>query len=222
MTACDRFEAEAILRLERGLALDEHFTTCPDCLAARAAYDRLREGLASLGEQHQPPARWQERVWRAIEERQRKPRWRWPWIVAPVGLAAALAAFLLVRLPSPSPASLHLEVVAGGAAVRRGVEAQPGDRLSLEATTGGAQYAELRIYRNDAELVMRCSTEPPCSRHGEELRAAMVVDGVGRYQSLLLFSKNPLPAVVSNLESDTGAALAAGAEIELGPEVVVR
>ena len=224
MKVCDRFEAEAILRLERGLPLDDHFTTCADCQAARAAYDRLREGLAAVGDHLQPPAGWQERVWTAIEERQKHPRSRWLWIVAPAALAASLAGLLLVRLPGPGPipAALHLEVVAGGAAVRRGVEAQPGDRLRLQATTGGAPNAELLVYRNDVDLILRCSTEPPCSRRGEELRASVVLDGVGRYQSLLMTSKAALPPVASDLEKATSAALAAGAEVELGPEVVVR
>jgi len=224
VTACERFETEAILRLEQGLPLDEHFASCADCRSARAAYDRLREGLAAVGERYQPPAGWRERVWAAIEERQGRPRRRWPWIVAPVGLAAALAALLLVRVPQPgaSAASLHLEVLAGHSAVRRGVEAQPGDRIILHATTGGAAQAELRVYRNDAELVLRCSTEAPCVRRGEDLRAAMTLDGIGRYQSLLFLSQKPLPSVASDLETDTSAALAAGADVELGPEVVVH
>src|SRR5687768_6688898 len=41
-TRCDRFEAEALLLLEQGQPLDEHFSSCSDCLEARAAYDRLR------------------------------------------------------------------------------------------------------------------------------------------------------------------------------------
>jgi hypothetical protein len=138
----------------------------------------------------------------------------------PVGVAA-LAAFLFVRMPGQGPPSLRVEVERG-AAVRRGVEAQPGDRLRLKAATGGARHAELRVYRNDEELILRCSTEPPCSRWGKELRASVVVDGIGRYQPLLFLSKDPLPSSASDLETDTSAALAAGADVELGSEVVVR
>jgi hypothetical protein len=35
-------------------------------------------------------------------------------------------------------------------------------------------------------------------------------------------AKNPLPAPVSNLDQDTSAALAAGADVRLGSEIVVR
>lgn len=222
--SCERFETEAVLLLERGLPLDEHFATCPDCLAARTAHDRLRAGIARLGEADAPPAGWQARVWERIGQRRerRRPwqRWAW-WMVPTVGAAASLVAFLLVRPTRPEPASLVAEIQAG-AVVRRGGEAQPGDSLRLKAATGGARQAELRVYRNDAELVLRCSTARPCSRHGAELRATVVLDGVGRYQPLLLLSRDPLAVTASDLESDTRAALAAGADVKLGPEIIVR
>jgi hypothetical protein len=134
---------------------------------------------------------------------------------------AALAALLFVRTPEHSSPSLIVAVQAGPT-VHRGVDAKPGDRLQLTATTGGAQCAELRVYRNDSELILSCSAEPPCSRRGDELRASAVLDGVGRYQPLLCLSENPLPSSASDLETDTSAALAAGADVQLGSEVVVR
>src|SRR5262245_39201357 len=39
VSACRRFETEGLLRLESGETLDEHFERCPDCLAARTAYE---------------------------------------------------------------------------------------------------------------------------------------------------------------------------------------
>lgn len=219
MTRCARFETEAVLALEEGLPLDEHFSTCPDCLAAREAYERLREEIASLGEADEPPAGWQARVWETIEKRKRR-RNRWPLWIAPLGVAA-LAALFLIWTPAQNPPGLRIEIETG-ATVRRGAEAQPGDLLHLTASTGGARHSELRVYRNDAELILRCSTEAPCSRRRGELRADVVLDGAGRYQPLLFLSERPLPQSASDLETDTSAALAAGAEIELGPEVVVR
>ena len=222
MNHCDRFETEAVLLLERGLPLDEHFSACPDCLAARAFYDRLHKSLATVGEGDQPPVNWQAGVWERIEQRRGRRRWWAWWGLVPAALAASLAAFLLVRTPEPAPVFLKAEIEAGPT-VQRGEEAQPGDALRLTASTGGAPHAELRVYRNDAELVLRCSTKSPCSRQGEELRASVVLDGIGRYQPLLLLSKSPLPeAPTHGLDADTEAALAAGAEIELGKEIVVR
>jgi hypothetical protein len=229
LSRCDRFEAEGLLLLEQGLSLDEHFATCADCLAARAAYERLRAELAALGAEDEPPVGWQARVWDRLDhrrERRERRRPRWPgwrgWMVpVGVGLAASLAALFLIRPPGPQPPSLLAEVQAG-ATVRRGGEAQPGDLLRLTAATGGARHAELRVYRNDTELVLRCSTDRPCTRRGEELRAAVLLDAVGRYQPLLMRAESPLPPPVSNLEKDTSAALAAGADVRLGAEIVVR
>jgi hypothetical protein len=219
MSRCERFEMEAVLALEEGLPLDEHFSSCPDCLAAREAYERLREEISFLGAADEPPAGWQARVWDKIEQGKRR-RTLWPWWVAPMGVAA-LAALFLILTPAQGPPGLRIDIEAGDT-VRRGAEAHPGDLLRLAASTGGANHVELRVYRNDVELILRCSTEAPCSRRRGELRASVVLDGIGRYQPLLFFSEKPLPASASDLETDTSAALAAGAEIELGPEVVVR
>lgn len=229
MSRCGRFEAEGLLLLEQGLPLDEHFATCADCLAARAAYERLRAELAALGAEDEPPVGWQARVWERLDHRRehrerRRPKWPgWRGWMVPVGvgLAASLAALFLIRPPGSQPPSLRVEVQAG-ATVRRGGEAQPGDLLRLTAATGGARHAELRVYRNDTELVLRCSTDRPCTRRGEELRAAVLLDAVGRYQPLLMRAESPLPPPVSNLEKDTSAALAAGADVKLGSEIVVR
>lgn len=227
MSRCGRFEAEGLLLLEQGLPLDEHFATCPDCLAARAAHERLRAEIAVLGAEDEPPVGWQARVWERLDQRRERRRPRWlGWIVpAGVGLAAASLAALflifLIRPPEPRLPSLRVEVQAG-ATVRRGGEAQPGDLLRLMATTGGARHAELRVYRNDTELVLRCSTDRPCSRQGDEVRAAVLLDTVGRYQPLLLRAERPLPPPVSDLEKDTSAALAAGADVKPGSEIVVR
>lgn len=233
---CGRFEEEGLLLLEQGLPLDEHFAACPDCLAARADYERLRLEIAALGAADEPPVGWQARVWDRLDQRRERRRFRWwpgwrGWMVpVGVGLAASLAALFLIRPPGPSlpasdgaprPPSLSAEIQAG-ATVRRGGEAQPGDLLRLTATTGGEPHAELRVYRNDTELVLRCSTARPCSRQGDEVRAAVLLDAVGRYQPLLMRSKNPLPSPVSDLEKDTSAALAAGADVKLGTEIVVR
>jgi len=226
LSRCDRFEAEGLLLLEQGLPLDEHFATCPDCLAARAAYERLSAEIAGLGAEDEPPVGWQARVWERIDQRRerRRPWWLgWRGWIVPVGavLAASLAALFLIRPPGPQLPSLRVEIQAG-ATVHRGGEAQPGDLLRLTAATGGARHAELRVYRNDTELVLRCSTDRPCSRQGDEVRAAVLLDAVGRYQPLLMRAESPLPSPVSDLEKDTSAALAAGADVKLGSEIVVR
>jgi hypothetical protein len=229
LSRCDRFEAEGLLLLEQGLPLDEHFATCPDCLTAQAAYERLCAEIAALDAQEEPPVGWQARVWERLDQRRERRRSRWlgwlggsGWLVPAAGLAAAASlALFLIHPPEPRPPSLRAEVQAGPT-VRRGGEAQPGDLLRLTAAAGGSRHAELRVYRNDTELVLRCSTDRPCSRQGDEVRAAVLLDAVGRYQPLLMRAEKPLPPPVSNLEKDTSAALAAGADVKLGSEIVVR
>ncbi|MCP4654663.1 MAG: hypothetical protein GY856_04495 [bacterium] len=224
MTACDRFEREAVLRMEQGLALDEHFTTCPDCRRTADTYQRLQAGLASTGAEYQPRPDWQARTWAAIARgRERRRRWLRTLVPAAIG-ACVLALLLIPQLPrAPIAPALEVEVLppASGPA-RRGTEAGLGDRLLLGARTGGASHAELRVYLNDSELVLRCSSEPPCIREDETLRAALELSSLGTYQSLLLVSDNPLPAPAEDLDGDAGRALAAGARVELGEAVLVR
>ncbi|HEV8631012.1 MAG TPA: hypothetical protein VGV61_11900 [Thermoanaerobaculia bacterium] len=222
MSRCNRFAEEALLRIEQGLPLDDHFATCPDCLEARAVYERLRAGIASLEGDLAPSPRWQAEVWRRIEARRARRRGWLPWVLA-TGLAAALAVLLLLRTPAGDLGSVSLRAdVQRGAAVLRGDEARPGDLLRLVASTGGAAHAELRVYRNDRELVLRCADRQPCVRSGRSLRAIVALDAVGSYQPLLLVGEQPFPPPTADLDRDAAAALARGARVELGPAVVVR
>lgn len=224
MSACRRFEEVGLVRLEQGLPLDDHFATCADCRAERAFYERLREDIAAAGEGIEPPPGWQAELWAAVEQR-KAARWRlrgW-WLLVPAA-AAVLIAVLLLRPSAPPPARLALavEVETGTGTVRRGAEAHPGDRLRLRASTGEADHVELRVYRNNRILVLRCSTEPPCQRRQGVLEAAFLLPAIGSYQSLLLTSDRALPEAGAGLDPDVAAALAAGARATLGTEVEAR
>jgi hypothetical protein len=221
---CDRFERVGLLQGERGAALDEHFATCPDCLAERAAYERLQQELAVAPEK-EPPIGWQSRVWATIEERRKARSSRRSWwfrIAVPAAAVAAALVALVVGILPPGPIALEIEIEAGDGVVRRGDDVHPGDRLTLRATTGGARHAELWVYRNDSELVLRCSEEPPCVRRGDRLQATLALDALGSYQPLLVLSEEPLPAPSAKLDASTAAALAAGARLELGRQIAVR
>jgi hypothetical protein len=217
--SCDRFEAEGLLCLERGEPLAEHFAACPDCRDARAAYERLRQDIAGIGADGEPPAGWEARVWARIEERKGKPRWI--WFLAPVGAAALAATFFFAVPRTPSAPSLMQEVAAGGS-VRRATGARPGDRLDLRAGTAGSPQAELRIYRNGRDLVLRCPGTSSCRRDGDEIRAALTFPSVGDYQAVLVLDNEPLPPPGKGLDSDAGAAFAQDAQVILGEEISVR
>jgi hypothetical protein len=215
---CDRFEAEALLRLERGEPLDEHFATCPDCREAQAVYERLRQEIGEM-DMEEPSPGWEARVWQRIGERRRRPRWA--WVLAPIG-AAALAATLFFALPrTPSTPSLAQEIV-GGETVVRAASAHPGDRLELRVETAGAPYAELRVYRNERELLLRCPGGSSCERDGSEIRASLIFPSAGEYQAVLVLDDEPLAAPGKGLDSDAGAALDRGARIILGDRIAVR
>lgn len=218
-SGCDRFEAEGLLRLERGEPLDEHFATCPDCREARAVYERLRQEIGEVGLEEEPPPGWEARVWQRLEERRRRPRWL--WIFTPLG-AAALAATLFFALPrTPSTPSLVQEIV-GGETVVRAASAHPGDRLELRAETAGSPHAELRVYRNDRELLLRCPGDSSCERTGSEIHAALTFPSAGAYQAVLVLDDEPLAAPGKGLDSDAGAVLDRGAQVLLGERVTVR
>ena len=126
------------------------------------------------------------------------------------------------RRPAVAPDRLLSEILPGPR-IRRGTgEAQLGDRLILRAQVGESPFAELRVYRDDHRLVLRCTDKAPCRREGGELRAELALESTGRYQGLLLLSSLPLPEPLGSLDRDFGAAAAAGAQLELDREIHVR
>ncbi len=221
---CNRFETEGLLGLEQGQPLDPHFETCPDCLAAREKLEQLKGEIASLGEGLEPPGDWQARTFARLEQRtQSRRRSRlWGWLQAGLGTAAAAALVVVLGLRfEPAPSGLELTRARGSEALRS-LEAAPGDPLHLRAPAARA-HVELRIYRNDLELLMRCATAAPCQRRRGRIEATFQIPGPGTYQVLWLSSEQPLPAPTGRgLDADAERALAAGAFLELGDEIDVR
>ncbi len=247
MSGCARFETEGLLALEQGQRLDPHFAICPDCLAARAAHEAIKADLRHLGRSDEPPPGWQDKVFSRLSGRgpgqragRRARRFR-PWLL-PAGLAAAagLAVVLVApRLTAPAAPSLSARIEKGPTTYRSADEAQPGDLLRLEATADRRSRLELRLYRNDHELVAQCpgdegpgavgpgaegpGTEAPaCRVAAGSLALATKLEVPGSYQPLLLVSPQPLPPASGDFDADTAAALAAGAHLELGRAFVVR
>jgi hypothetical protein len=216
-TPCRRFEEEGLLRLEQGLPLDEHFDTCPACVAARARHAQLFEGLSTLGQAYTGRGDWQARVWAGVARRQQSRRSLRAWWLALPAAAAALALFLVLR-PGAQPAgpALAYAIIPGGAsAPMRGDHAKPGDALEVRIQTGGAAHAELRVYRDDDTLIVRCSDAPPCSLRDGALTARVVLEERGRYQIAFVHGAQPIPAPAPQLDQDLAQARAAGATVDL-------
>ena len=222
MNACARYEEEGLLAIEAGQDLEPHFDDCPDCRTSRAEYRRLGEAIALSSADDRPRGDWQAHVWSAIRRGEKKHRWRSLWTLVPIGLAAVLAAAVLLTPRAARPPELIASVEPGNGPVRRGTEAHPGDRLVLEANTGGLANAELRVYFNDREVVFRCAGEPPCERRGNRLRAAFELASIGTYQPVFLASDGALPEPGQGLDADAGAALRSGIVVELPKPIDVR
>ncbi|MBN2370248.1 MAG: hypothetical protein JXO72_07160 [Vicinamibacteria bacterium] len=223
MTRCERFEQEGLLLLEQGRRLGEHFEICADCRTARIEYEKLQARIGALGRDEAPPAGWEARVRAALERRKAREWWPQPrFVLAAAAVALVSAAIFFAPRLEPPPPSLAVETQAGHGQTRRGAEVHPDDFLTLTARTGGARHAELRVYLNDAEVVLRCSTEPPCARDGDRLEATLRLHAMGLYQPVLLLSDAAPPIPESGLDADLHDAVNAGARLVMGDEVDVR
>ncbi len=226
MSACERFETDGVALLAAGKPLVGHFAECRDCRDARVAYAALIGILGAHQANVQPPPGWQDTVWRTLRERgslaESVGRSRRLWL--PAVLAAVLGLMVLVpRLFMPIEAPTMKVALERGEVRYRAVEvAVPGDRLTIEATARRGTKVEVRVYRNEGELVARCPGAGDCDVTKERVRLVVPLDGVGIYQPVLLYGTDPLPPPESGLDADCGAALAAGGEIDLGEEIVVR
>ena len=219
---CRRFESEALLLLEEGRPLPEHFATCADCLRAQAAYQQLRAALekplASA-----PRDGWEARVMQAVDAAP-PARTRWQesrWLAAGSALAAAAVVVIALRVREPDePLGISAQVTAGPAGLR-GASAHPGDRLQLEAKIGRARHAELRVWRDGRELVMRCSgttigTGFSCLHKPRALAGELRLPSVGTFQATVAIGDDaPLPPPAATLAEDSARLLAAGARLLL-------
>jgi hypothetical protein len=228
MTRCDRFEREALLRLEQGLPLDDHFNTCPDCQNARTFYDRLQRDIASLGPV-KGALNWQRGVWNKVLPTQRvasASRWRY---TATAAIAAAIVAAIAVPqlLRESITPTIRAEIIEAGGQIQRG-EIAPGSpvvlgsRLQFSASTGGAPYAELRVYRNDDQLILQTSHTGRSAAANEVIRATLLLDAVGRYQPVLFVSNDIIPPPSGKRDDDYAAGVNTGGRPVLGAEIVVR
>ncbi len=230
MSRCDRFEDA----LADGRPLgegDPHLADCPDCAGAKRQYRRLEAALAEVGAEDAPPTDWREKVRLAArEEEASEPRpatslgsrpSRW----LPFGLAAAAsiaAVWLVVRPPGIEPGALNLTYAEGSGPERRSAEVVPGTTVQLAAGVAADDVAEIRIYRSDRDVVLRCSTEPPCRRERRALRLDWKVEEPGSYQPVLFLDTAPPWPSLGSLDSDVGAVFDAGGDATLGEPVTVR
>lgn len=233
---CDRFtrDGAGALAVERGTLEAAHLASCAVCREAHAAYLAFAEVVREARAEPRPADGWEDDVRRRIAVRRRaRGRARsWRYVA---GGAAALAAVALViiilgRRPGPrAPAHVALatSVVSGGA-VKRADVARPGDTLRLVAHLGGGPAGELRVYRVNGKLILRCApaaaaSPPGCVRSGDELTAEVTLPTAGRYRAVLVIGAWPASAAtVASFDRDVAAAQAAGLRVLLDDPIDVR
>jgi len=221
MNRCNRYEQEGLLKLEKGENLDAHFSECQDCIEAAKAHQVIKTELKNMQQQWQAPQGWQDRIWEEISLRDQSSKRKWKKILPSMAAAAAAAFFILgVLIPNDSPVSISATVTQNSA-VTRSLNAKPGDELSIDAEIGDTPIAELLVYRNDNELVLRCSDQPPCSRRGRHLRATIELENIGNYQPILVLSESILPELTQQLDADASLILESGARVELAEQISV-
>lgn len=217
--SCERFDAEFAERLELGEPVDPHVASCADCSRAYAAHQRIVRSLRDAGAAT-PREGWESSVFAEIDRPQR-PRYRWAGAAVAACLAAGALLTLRPQAKESNDASVITELIAGHGQSLRGAGAQPGDKLRVRASTGGAPYAELRVYREDRELLLRCPG-PGCSSDGRQLSGELVLPSAGAYQAVLATSTSaPLPSPSGTFAEDSRRLVAAGARVQLAPVVRV-
>jgi hypothetical protein len=218
MTACQRFEAEGLVRFVAGEPLDPHFDSCPDCRAARASYQAVALALEQARDAYTPPGDWEAKVWRKIQlgaVARRRPRW--PALLGFGATVAAMAVFLVTSMGGPEMLALSTnEVERGSALLVRGAtggsnvrSAAPGNvwRLAIKVPRG--KLGDLRVYRGANELVFQCATSPACIRSKDGMEARVTLEKPGTYRALYMAADKQVPAS-GNLDADYAAAMRAG------------
>jgi hypothetical protein len=170
-----------------------------------------------------PPEGWRAEVFEAIDREERaSARRRMLYSIMP--FAAAAIALLSWRRLSPAPQGapvIGLEIVPGE--VARGGAVALGDTLRARAQLTGA--GELRVYRDEGEIVLRCPGDAGC-REGREggqrsLLGELRLAAPGRYD-VVVVSGEGVPASAGRFADDLRAAQGSGAQITKEPPLNVR
>jgi hypothetical protein len=199
--SCDRFERERLAAVEDGAPPDEHEQACADCAEARRKYHGVGELVAAASADRELPAAWFDATLAMIRARPQRRR-RQRLLVGATGMFAAAAAAALLWWPHhanrDTPPLLAIRVERSGAPLR-GDAPHPGDLLVVRGQAG-RRHVELRVYRADHQVVLRCAAELPCHRSGDAVEASVALIEAGRYRAVLLSTDRPLPPADATLD----------------------
>lgn len=102
LRSCDRFEREGAILFERGERLGAHYSTCPECRAALAQYQRIIAALSFADEPYERDAYAEERIVARVASKQGA---RWGKLVP---ISAFFAFLSLGRRAAAAPPRVAL------------------------------------------------------------------------------------------------------------------
>lgn len=173
---------------ERWLQAREAGTALPPLSRERvAAYEALTEMVRGRGRVAVPAsARDELRAALDWEEAGRRRQARRRWMYAATAVAAAAVVVLVLRRPTPEPfMSVRIESADGlrsGPARGDHNSASIGERLVVDARH--PELKELRVYRDDRDLVARCPGDRGCAGGGTHWKLTMRFDAPGSYRAI--------------------------------------
>lgn len=224
--SCDRFHREGAAQLERGEALDAHYSSCVDCRRELETHERIVRAMQEMSKVA-PREDWQARVLARIDAEppaaQVIPFWSRRMFLSGLAAAAAILIAVLVFGERASPRVYPLRprvfVLEPETAKVRGSGPQLRDRLVVR----GDVAWELRVYFNESELLLSCRRDPAaCRLEGEDHVAEVALESAGRYRVVAWIEKTPLDRASEGFDRDLAAALQAGAQVIIEAPIDVR
>jgi hypothetical protein len=150
----------------------------------------------------------------------------WPAGLAFAALVTAVFTWRGMRRPVDAPLAVEWTLSHSGDRVRAKAGdtsiASIGDVAAIEARTGRAAYAEIRIFMERGGLVLRCPPGPGCTVTPGGLSLRFVPAGPGTFHILVASSQSPLAPPEDDEAADTNALLRAGAEVLTARPLRVR
>lgn len=206
MSGADRRDAEDVAWLE---ARERGAATLPPIEAARAAaYGELQGLIAALPDEA-APAGWEVDVMAALATASPAPRApvrgrrRWVRGAAGVAAVAGVAALVIVLQPPVAPDAVPAMTIVRGQGGRGDgtAGAAIGDVLRVDVAAGAG---ELRIYRDDREVVARCPGQAGCTQAAGHLTVELPLTAPGRYRAVYLqpAPRAPLREPTGTLDGD--------------------
>lgn len=212
---------------ERWLQAREEGSPLPPLSRERvAAYEALTEMVRSRARIAPPPSARDEL--RAALDRdelaaRRQARRRWATYAASAVVAAAVVLIVLWRRPAPDEFMVvriegaEVRGTSRGSAAGDHYSASVGERLVVDARH--PELKELRVYRDDHDLVARCPGDPGCAGGGPHWKLTMRFDTAGTYRAIRV-DKVVIPS--TDYETDIVALRKAGAGLDEERVIDVR